>query len=39
METIVTQNGVIDNGYNSEAASNLLAADGWSYRNNSWQKQ
>ncbi len=31
-------NGVIDNGYNSEAASNLLAADGWNYRNNSWQK-
>ena len=28
----------IDNGYNSEAASNLLAQDGWSYRNNSWQK-
>lgn len=31
-------NDVIDNGYNSEAASNLLAADGWSFRNNSWQK-
>lgn len=29
---------IIDNGYNSEAAGNLLAADGWSYRNNSWQK-
>lgn len=31
-------NDVIDNGYNSEAASNLLAADGWIFRNNSWQK-
>ena len=31
-------NDVIDNGYNSEAASNLLVADGWSFRNNSWQK-
>ncbi|MGN1329805.1 MAG: ABC transporter substrate-binding protein [Clostridia bacterium] len=29
---------VIDNGYNSESASNLLAEDGWIYRNNSWQK-
>ncbi len=32
------QSEIIDNGYNSEAASNLLIADGWSYRNNSWQK-
>ena len=31
-------NDLIDNGYNSEAASNLLNADGWTYRNNSWQK-
>jgi len=30
--------GVIDNGYNSEAAGNFLIADGWDYRNNSWQK-
>ena len=32
------QKEIIDNGYNSEAASNLLVADGWTYRNNSWQK-
>lgn len=31
-------NEVIDNGYNSEAASNLLVADGWFFKNNSWQK-
>ena len=29
----------IDNGYNSEIAGNLLAEDGWVFRNNSWQKQ
>ncbi len=32
------QVGVIDNGYNNDAASNLLAEDGWTFRNNSWQK-
>ena len=31
-------NDLIDNGYNSEAAGNLLVADGWSFKNNSWQK-
>ena len=31
-------NDVIDNGYNHEAASNLLTGDGWIFRNNSWQK-
>lgn len=32
------QPGIIDNGYNSEAASSLLIEDGWTYKNNSWQK-
>lgn len=32
-------NDLIDNGYNSEVAGNLLIADGWSYKNNTWQKQ
>lgn len=31
-------NDLIDNGYNSGAAGNLLATDGWSFKNNSWQK-
>ena len=31
-------NDLIDNGYNSGAAGNLLVADGWSFKNNSWQK-
>ncbi len=33
------QNEIIDNSYNSEIANNLLAEDGWMFRNNSWQKQ
>lgn len=33
------EGGIIDNGYNSEAGNNLLAEDGWIFRNNSWQKQ
>lgn len=32
------QEGIIDNGYNSETAANLLSEEGWTYRNNSWQK-
>lgn len=32
------QEGVIDNGYNSESANNLLVADGWFFKNNCWQK-
>lgn len=32
------ENGIIDNGYNSEIANNLLAEDGWAFRNNAWQK-
>lgn len=31
-------NDLIDNGYNSEAARNLLIEDGWNFKNNSWQK-
>lgn len=33
------QSDKIDNGYNSELAGNLLAEDGWIFRNNAWQKQ
>ncbi len=32
------QQEIIDNGYNNDAASNLLSEDGWTFRNNSWQK-
>jgi len=32
------QKDIIDNGYNSELANNLLTEDGWTFRNNSWQK-
>lgn len=32
------QKGIIDNSYNSELASNLLAEEGWIFKNNSWQK-
>lgn len=32
------QKDIIDNGYNSELANNLLIEDGWTFRNNSWQK-
>ena len=36
---LLYQGGIIENGYNSEAANNLLAEEGWVFRNNAWQKQ
>lgn len=33
------QNQIIDNGNSYEIANSLLIEDGWTFKNNSWQKQ